>query len=71
MILRPKEKGFGVLPDYRVGIDLFENIMEPNGFVPKIIERMKLENVISKKCDSSLCEKIGPLFLFWWWRQKL
>jgi len=44
------------LPDYRVGIDyLFENIMESNGFVPKIIEsRMELENVISKTCDSFL-----------------
>ena len=44
------------LPDYRMGIDyLFENIMESNGFVPKIIEsRMELENVISKTCDSFL-----------------
>jgi len=55
MILRPKGNVIGVLPDYRVGIDLFENIMESNGFVPKIIEsRMELENVISKTCDSFL-----------------
>jgi hypothetical protein len=33
MILRPKGNVIGVLPDYRVGIDLFENIMESNGFV--------------------------------------
>jgi predicted nicotinamide N-methyase len=36
MILRPKGNVIGVLPDHRVGIDLFENIMESNGFVPKI-----------------------------------
>ena len=78
MILRPKGNLIGVLPDYRVGIDLFENIMESNGFVPKIIERMVLENVISKTCDSSSCEKINPFFCsggggknyrILWWRR--